>query len=243
MFAYARKIVTDSVANPVEAPSSDDARPAERDRSTLGERLRHARVQQGLSLRELARRLEVSPSLVSQIETAKIQPSVRTLYAIVSELGVSLDEMFAVAESPPAGAAPGGKWASDAAAERTAPVGEGSGAVLVQRAAERRAIDLEGGVRWERLAAGGEREVEFLKTTYDVGGTSSRDGALVRHNGHEYGIVLSGTLGITVGFEEYVLEPGDSISFESTIPHRLHTIGDEPVRTVWVVIGRYAGVQ
>jgi transcriptional regulator with XRE-family HTH domain len=235
--------MTDSVANSVEMPAPEGSRPAERDRSTLGERLRHARVQQGLSLRELARRLEVSPSLVSQIETAKIQPSVRTLYAIVTELGVSLDEMFAVEETPAAAGARGKRWESDAAAAPNAPVGAGSDAVLVQRAAERRAIDLEGGVRWERLAAGGENEVEFLKTTYDVGGTSSRDGALVRHNGHEYGIVLSGTLGIKVGFEDYILEPGDSISFESTIPHRLYTIGDEPVRTVWVVIGRYGGVQ
>src|SRR5438093_4905794 len=62
--------------------------------SPLGERLRRERDRLGLSLRELARRLEVSPSLVSQIETGKIQPSVRTLYAIVSELGVSLDELF-----------------------------------------------------------------------------------------------------------------------------------------------------
>ena len=67
----------------------------------LGERLRKERDRLGLSLRELARRLEVSPSLVSQIETGKIQPSVRTLYAIVSELGVSLDELFAPAGSTP----------------------------------------------------------------------------------------------------------------------------------------------
>jgi len=65
-----------------------------RARSPLGKRLRQERDQRGMSLRELARRLDVSPSLVSQIETGKVQPSVRTLYAMVSELGVSLDEMF-----------------------------------------------------------------------------------------------------------------------------------------------------
>ena len=46
-------------------------------------------------------------------------------------------------------------------------------------------------------------------------------------------------LGITVGFEDYVLEPGDSISFESTIPHRLHNEGDEVVTAIWVVVGRH----
>ena len=68
---------------------------------TLGTRLRAERERSGLTLRELARRLEVSPSLVSQIETGKSQPSVRTLYAIVSELGISLDELFAPADGPP----------------------------------------------------------------------------------------------------------------------------------------------
>ena len=60
----------------------------------LGENLRRTRLDRGLSLRALARRLEVSPSLLSQIETGRIQPSVRTLYAVVSELGVSMDEVF-----------------------------------------------------------------------------------------------------------------------------------------------------
>ena len=50
--------------------------------------------------------------------------------------------------------------------------------------------------------------------------------------------MLSGKLGVTVGFDEYVLEPGDSVFFESTIPHRLHNDGDEVVAAVWVVLGR-----
>ena len=51
--------------------------------------------------------------------------------------------------------------------------------------------------------------------------------------------MINGRLGVTVGFEEYVLEPGDSISFESSIPHRLHNDGDIDVRAIWVVLGRY----
>ena len=60
----------------------------------------------------------------------------------------------------------------------------------------------------------------------------------MRHSGHEYGLVLSGTLEVTVGFDHYVLGPGDSISFDSTVPHRLANLGDEAVRGVWVVVGR-----
>jgi mannose-6-phosphate isomerase-like protein (cupin superfamily) len=60
------------------------------------------------------------------------------------------------------------------------------------------------------------------------------------HGGKEYGYVSSGTLGVRVGFDEYELGPGDSIAFHSSSPHRLWSIGDEPVHAVWVVIGRKA---
>ncbi len=227
-------------------PGKSERPPAERRRtapddgaSPLGERLRAERDRLGLSLRELARRLEVSPSLVSQIETGKIQPSVRTLYAIVSELGVSLDELFSDGASgldggePPA-ATPSLHALGPRAAE--APV-QAQG--RVQPAAARRVIELESGVRWELLTTSNDPDVDFLHAIYEVGGASSSDGKLVRHNGREFGIVLSGRLGVTVGFEEHVLGPGDSISFESTIPHRLHNDGPEVVHAIWVVLGRY----
>ena len=66
----------------------------------VGPRLRAYREQRGLSLRELARRLGVSPSAISQIETGKSRPSVSTLYSIVSELGMSLDELFGAPKQP-----------------------------------------------------------------------------------------------------------------------------------------------
>jgi len=207
--------------------------------SPLGERLRRERDRLGLSLRELARRLEVSPSLVSQIETGKIQPSVRTLYAIVSELGVSLDELFA----PPSSSQP--QTAETSGAQRRTSVPSSGDATpapstdRVQRAHDRRAIELESGVRWERLTAWNDPDVEFLHATYAVGGASSPEGQLVRHNGREFGTVIDGRLGVTVGFEEYVLEPGDSISFESSTPHRLHNDGSDVVHAIWVVLGRY----
>ena len=67
---------------------------------------------------------------------------------------------------------------------------------------------------------------------------TSPDGSLMRHNGRELGIVLNGQLGVKVGFEDTVLGPGDSIAFDSTIPHRLFNKGDVPVQAVWFVVGR-----
>jgi len=60
----------------------------------------------------------------------------------------------------------------------------------------------------------------------------------MRHNGTEYGYVLSGRLQVSLGFDNYVLEPGDSISFDCTQPHRFSTVGDETVEAVWFVVGR-----
>jgi mannose-6-phosphate isomerase-like protein (cupin superfamily) len=177
-----------------------------------------------LSLRELARRLEVSPSLVSQIETGKTQPSVRTLYAIVNELGVSLDDVFA---------------RENAGVRTTRGRKRRAGGDAVQRAHDRSVIDLGSGVHWERLTTWNDRDVDFLYAIYEPGGASSPDESLVRHNGREFGIVVSGSLGVTVGFDEYVLEPGDSISFDSSVPHRLHNDSDEVVNAIWVVLGRH----
>jgi len=81
--------------------------------------------------------------------------------------------------------------------------------------------------------------VEFLYAVYEAGGSSSPDGSLMRHNGRELGIVLSGQLGVKVGFEDTVLGPGDSIAFDSAIPHRLHNDGDEVVAAIWIVLGRH----
>lgn len=191
--------------------------------AALGAHLRRERLRRDISLRELARRLDVSPSLISQIETDKIQPSVGTLYAIVRELGLSFDDVFAAAAHADESGAGGESGAQ--------------GLARVERSDDRRPIELESGVRWEHLSGTDEHGLDVLYTTYEPGGASSETGALVHHDGHEFGIVLSGRLGVTVGVEEHVLEAGDSISFASTVPHRLHNDGDGDVTAVWVVVG------
>jgi transcriptional regulator with XRE-family HTH domain len=195
----------------------------------VGQRLRSERERHGLSLRELARRLEISPSALSQIETGRSRPSVGTLYAIVSELEMSLDELF-------------GSQRTAGAADRGADGLAGSeeaGATLVQPHDTRKGIELESGVRWERLTPTAEPDADFLYVVYEVGGASSREGTHMRHMGREYGLVLSGRLRVTIGFDdEHELGPGDSIAFESSRPHRLENAGSEPVEAIWFVVGR-----
>jgi transcriptional regulator with XRE-family HTH domain len=215
-----------------ELSASENARTPER-RSAIGSRLRANRTMRHLTLRELARRVGVSPSLISQIETGRSQPSVGTLYAIATELEVSVDDLlFDGDDNTRAERRPGALGGRD----DHGPSSSGP----VQRSHNRRAIALDSGVRWERLTTQHDEDVEFLDVLYDVGGASSAAESLTRHAGREYGIVLSGRLGVTLVFEEHVLEPGDSISFASTTPHRLANVGDVPVHAIWCVVGRDA---
>jgi transcriptional regulator with XRE-family HTH domain len=194
----------------------------------IGSRLREERERGGLSQRELARRLGVSASLISQIESGQSKPSVSTLYAIVTELGVSVDRIFDVHAHEM-------QIAEAAGAEGEA---HEAGPAPIVRPSERHVIELASGVRWERLTSHEHEDVDFLHVTYDVGGASAPDERLMRHQGREYGFVMSGRLGVQLGFERHELGPGDSIAFDSTLPHRLWNAGDEPVHGVWFVVGR-----
>src|SRR4029078_8282687 len=83
----------------------------------------------------------------------------------------------------------------------------------------------ESRVVWERLTTASMPNVDFLHVTYEVGGASSPEHELQRHSAQEWGYVLSGRLGVTIGFDEVVLGPGDAIAFDSPTPHRLATVG------------------
>lgn len=215
---------TSAQASAARPDGSTDVSAAE----ALGARLRAIRLGHGIGVRELARRLDLSPSAISQIENGKVNPSVRTLYAVAAEFGVTMDEMLFDDASASRESAPG---------PESAPVATGPG-LSVQRAGARPSIALNSGVEWERLMFWPDEDVEFIEAVYAPGGASSPDGKFVRHDGQEFGYVLSGTLRVVVGFDDFVLGPGDSVSFASTTPHRLSNEGDDTVRAVWVVRGR-----
>jgi transcriptional regulator with XRE-family HTH domain len=186
-----------------------------------------ARRARGFSLRELATRLGVSASLISQVETGRAHPSVSTLYAIAAELDVSLDELLFEDRRPQP--IPRGEGTASPRIER-----------MLQRSDSRKRIRLASGVTWDRLTPTSEPDTEFLYVTYEVGGASSHDG-FQRHQGHEWGYVIDGTLEVHIGFEVIVLRAGDAVSFDSTVPHRLANNGTEPVHAIWFVLGRSPG--
>ncbi len=212
---------------------SDQALDERQSPTIMAAGLRAAREERRLSQRELAARVNVSPSMISQIEAGQSQPSVNTLYAIVTELDVSVDELFG--HRP--GSVPEGRPvpAPDATARRHLPPAMGRVPVVV-RGGDRSSLVLETGVTWDRLATPDSETLDFMEVVYDVGGTSSREGTSMRHNSAELALLLSGSLEVQVGFDTHRLEPGDSIAFDSTVPHRLWNPGTVPARAIWVVL-------
>lgn len=187
------------------------------------QRLREARMEAGLSLRELGRRLGVSASLLSQIENGRSDPSVSSLYALVTELGLSLDALLQTPGALEEGAGPGSLVAPAA----TLPI---------IRPHERRVLEMDSGVRWERMTPGPDPRVDALLTTYEPGGSSSSTGRLMTHPGVEYAYLIEGELVLALGFETRVVVAGDSLVFESSTPHLYRNDGPVRARGVWFVL-------
>lgn len=222
----------------------------------LGARIRGVRAERGLSTRELAARVGCSASLISQIERGATAPSAGMAYQLANQLNTSLDYLFGVA--PPAGAQASAPEPAEPAepAGPAEPAAEVLAAVsvrrrdgapawpapadsLVQRAENRRCIELAGGVRWERLTPSSDPYVDFLQVTYaPCGHTKDPSVGALRHDGREYGLVLDGRLRADVGFETYHLEPGDSITFDSSSPHAYLNETDDYVQAIWFIVHR-----
>jgi transcriptional regulator with XRE-family HTH domain/mannose-6-phosphate isomerase-like protein (cupin superfamily) len=222
--------------------------------SALGPRLREVREERGLAVRELARRIGCSASLISQVERGISSPSAGMLYALATELQASLDYLFdampatvpgdeappVAAQVPPPGrdGPPGGPEPAPPASPDALPGGHG----IVQRISGRRAIDLASGVRWERLTPRTDNRVDFLEVIYEPDGHSTDSRRAVRHDGYEYGAIISGILQANVGFELYELGPGDSIAFDSATPHEYWNRTSERVHAIWVVVHSEPGL-
>ena len=198
----------------------------------LGERIRRVRTTRGISVRELARRVGCSASLVSQVERGVTAPSAGVVYALANELGISLDSLFGAGDVE-SGESPRSAGAKNSAWGRASGPG---GAGVVQRAGDRSAIDLSTGVRWERLTPTHDSRVDFIEVVYEPNGQSSETGRAVRHDGREYLYVLQGELEAVVGFETLRLTEGDSLAFDPATPHHYYNRTTGIVRVLSVVV-------
>ena len=208
----------------------------------IGTRLKERRVAAGMSLREMAREADVSPSFLSQIENGKSQPSVATLFSFANILGVKIDELFdddatesATPDVPLMEVGDGDEkdpariWSNSAYTNR----------ISLIHPSHRAQIAVAHGVQWERLAATPETSCNFMKLIYEPGSTSTEGGETVVHDGYEYGYILTGEFEVTIGSEVFVLRAGESIGFDCSIPHVFRNIGDVPVEGIWFIHGSH----
>jgi transcriptional regulator with XRE-family HTH domain/quercetin dioxygenase-like cupin family protein len=201
------------------------------------------RKKRNLSMRDLAALSGASTSLISQVETGKTNPTVAKLQNLATALGVPVNYFFDPHdEAPPEpdvidvlerDGAPTGAGRIGAAVDRgrlETPVHTGVPLDVV-RGYDRETIDLRDGVTWQRLTPHGRAGIEFLEVTYPV---NSSSGPLASHYGEEFVLVVEGALEVEFAFDRVVLAPGDSLVFDSTVPHRVTSVGDVPMRAIWV---------
>lgn len=165
---------------------------------SIGGRIRAIRQLRGLSSTELARAAGVSRGLISQIELDRANPSIETLRKIAAALDSPIASFF---DDAPAGG-------------------------VVVRKRERKTMRIpRSGLVYQLLTPDLNRQIEFILIELEPGQGETR--VPMGHPGEEAALVLEGRLHVWIGDEEHVLEAGDSIAFNSGIPHRVENHGPE----------------
>lgn len=173
----------------------------------VGAALQHLRARYGLSVRALAEKSGLAVNTLSLIQNNKISPSVATLQSLASALGVPITAFF---END----APKSRVAYIKAAERTR-------AVFAHGMLE----DLGVGLPF--------RTVEPFLVTIEP---NSNSGAQpIVHTGHEFVFCLEGRIVYIIEDKTYLLEVGDSLLFESHLPHRWQNVEAVPAKTILVL--------
>ena len=102
----------------------------------------------------------------------------------------------------------------------------------VVRKGERKKLVMPWGALYEMLCPDLKGKIEFIYIHYPVGSKAEEQ---YSHEGEECGVVLEGTFKGTIGGEEIILEVGDSIYYDSIIPHVWEAVGDKEVKAIWAI--------
>lgn len=173
----------------------------------LGNKIRELRMSQNITIEQLAEKTGLSTGLISQIERDKTGPSVASLWKIAKALNTSMNYFFEEYE-------------------KHDPV--------VKKKERKKIILPNSNITYELLCPDLTRKIEFLLVKIKPGECNYDD--QISHEGEECGLVLKGRLKVKWGSKEYILEEGDSIYFDSTVPHRYVNIGDKTAISVWAMV-------
>ena len=121
---------------------------------------------------------------------------------------------------------PGGRRPADASA---APLRR-------QSDGDRPTLEIGNGVRWELVASAPGSSAEAVLVTYEPGASSSSDGSLMTHAGHEDAYLVAGELTLELTESVVVLRAGDSFGFDSATPHRFLNAATVAASGIWLKV-------
>lgn len=185
----------------------------------IGEKIKALRLANRITLNELSQKSGVSKSLLSQIERNISIPTVTTLQKIANAFGIPISRMF-------------GENNCVAPTGSTNRNDTNSGGVMVVRKGRRKKLIMPWGAWQEMLCPDLRHKIEFIFLHYPVGAKVEE---FYSHEGEECGMVLEGKYKGTIGDQEIILEAGDSIYYDSSIPHRWENVGETEVRAIWAI--------
>jgi transcriptional regulator with XRE-family HTH domain len=182
----------------------------------VGEKIRQLREIKEMSIEELATKSQISVELVERLESGALIPSLTPLLKIAKALDVRL-----------------GTFLDDA--PQTGPVVVKSGkSENVIRFSGKNSNLKESALDFYSLASGkSDRHMEPF--VIDVHPPKSEDYKLSSHEGEEFIYVMDGEIEVLYGKETYLVSEGDSIYYDSVVPHDLHAHGGEDAKILAVV--------
>jgi len=172
----------------------------------IGSRLKYFREKKGLSVYALAQRCGLTRSFISKVEKGQASPSISSLKKITNSLEIPINSLFE------------DKNSSD---------------IIITNSKQRRIFyNPTSKITYEFLFPNPRsRSIDVYFFRLKPGGKSN----FYTHDGEECGSIIQGTMKITIGDKEYILKPGDSIYFKSTIPHKWENGSKEEVLGFWAV--------
>lgn len=179
--------------------------------SDLGMRLRHARLAQEITLKQLALKVGCSESLLSKLENEVASPSLAMLHRLASALETSISDLMA--ESWVAADSPVMK-AEQRVRKR-----------FVQR-------NKKGGIELESLTQ--HHKGGLLQGNIHIIEPGVASDGQIEHHGEEMGYVLEGEIVLQLGEQTWTLSTGDSFYFPSNLPHGYHNSGTSVAKVLWV---------
>lgn len=176
----------------------------------FGDKIRAVREKKEYTLKYLAEKAGVSDSLISQIERNRVSPAIETLLNIAEALDIDLEYLFADYKK--------------------------SKKVVISNEGKRKIVATDG-VVYEQISRTTDEKARFAFETYiiRIQAGSKSGSAEYGHPGKETGYIMEGKAEFITGNDSYILKKGDSVSFDSDIPHILKNIGDKELIAFWAV--------